>query len=65
MARISGGGITSNKLVTSKGYKTEPVANKASPAGAGQLGTAVQFKKEPLIQGKGYNPALVPPEPCT
>ena len=56
----SGGGITSNKLVTSKGYKTEPVANKASPAGAGQLGAAVQFRKEPLIQGKGYNPAPVP-----
>src|SRR5262245_2900464 len=60
MPKISGGGITSNKLVTSKGYKTEPVANKASPAGAGQLGAAVQFRKEPLIQGPGYNPPGVP-----
>jgi hypothetical protein len=57
----SGGGLTSNKLVQSKGYKVEPVANKASPAGAGQLGTAVQFRKEPLIQqGKGFNPGGVP-----
>ena len=59
----SGGGLTSNKLVTSRaGYKVEPVANKASPAGSNQQGQAVQFKKEPLIQaGKGYNPLPVPP----
>ena len=52
----SGGGITSNKLVQSKGYKTEPVAHKASPAGAAQQGMAVQFRKEPLQQGSGYTP---------
>jgi hypothetical protein len=58
----SGGGITSNKLRTSTNWKQEPVAHKASPAGANQQGQAVQFRKEPLIRkGKGYNPAPVPP----
>jgi hypothetical protein len=52
----SGGGITSNKYVTSSKYKSEPVAQKASPAGAAQQGMATQFRKEPLIQGHGYEP---------
>ncbi len=39
----SGGGITSNKLMQSTKWKQEPVANKASPAGAAQQGLAVQF----------------------
>jgi hypothetical protein len=57
----SGGGITSNKLVQSKNWKREPIANKASPAGSAQQGMATQFRKEPLIQqGKGYNPSGVP-----
>jgi hypothetical protein len=57
----SGGGLTSNKLVQSTKRKQEPVANKASPAGASQRGMATQFRKEPLIQqGKGYNPPGVP-----
>jgi hypothetical protein len=58
---VSGGGIQSNKLVQSKKWKQEPVANRASPAGAAQLGMATQFRKEPLIQqGKGSNPPGVP-----
>jgi hypothetical protein len=57
----SGGGLTSNKLVQSKGYKQEPVANKANVASVAQQGLATQFRKEPLIQqGKGYNPSGVP-----
>jgi hypothetical protein len=58
MVKLTGGGIQGNKVKQSRsGYKVNPVANKASPAGAGQLGAAVQFRKEPLIQqGKGYNP---------
>jgi hypothetical protein len=56
----SGGGITSNKLMQSTKWKQEPVANKASPAGAAQQGLAVQFRKEPLTQqGKGYNPSAM------
>jgi hypothetical protein len=50
----SGGGITSNKLLTSKGYKTEPVPPAVSPAGVAQQGMATQFRKEELYQGKGY-----------
>jgi hypothetical protein len=53
---VSGGGINSNKVVQSKTGKVEPVSRKASPAGAAQLGRAVQFKKEPLEQGRGYEP---------
>jgi hypothetical protein len=58
---VSGGGISSNKYVTSKaGGKVEPVSRKASPAGAAQLGAAVQFRKEPLEAGKGYSPGEMP-----
>jgi hypothetical protein len=57
----SGGGITSNKYVTSKAPKTEPISRKASPAGVNQMGVATQFKKEPVISGKGYDPAKVGP----
>ena len=54
----SGGGIQGNKVVQSKsGWKTEPIPHKASPAGAAQQGMAVQFRKEPLQQGRGYEPA--------
>jgi hypothetical protein len=59
---VSGGGITSNKYVTSKaGAKVEPVSRKANPAGAAQQGMATQFEKEKLIQGKGYTPGQMGP----
>jgi hypothetical protein len=62
MVKLSGGGITSNKYRTSKaGEKVEPIAKKASPAGAAQLGMGVQFKREPLVQGKGYEPKAMGP----
>jgi hypothetical protein len=51
---VSGGGLNSNKVVQSKQAKVEPVSRKASPTGANQLGQAVQFRKEPLEAGKGY-----------
>jgi hypothetical protein len=60
MARtiLSGGGITSNKYRTSKeGQKVEPTARAANVAGVAQQGMATAFKKEPLVQGKGYEPA--------
>jgi hypothetical protein len=60
MARIaSGGGINSNKVVQSKAGKVEPVSHKANVAGVAQQGTATAFKKEPLEQGKGYEPKAV------
>jgi hypothetical protein len=53
----SGGGINSNKTVQSRsGVKVEPKAQAANVAGVAQQGMATAFKKEPLIQGKGYEP---------
>ena len=62
MANVrSGGGPDSRNVSHRYEPKVNPVANKASPAGANQLGQAVQFRKEELIQqGKGYNPVGVP-----
>jgi|SRR6266498_2493095 len=57
MKMKSGGGI---QYSTTKAPKVEPVSRKASPAGSAQLGAATQFKKEPLIQGRGYEPKPMP-----
>lgn len=56
MVKLTGGGIGSNKYVTSKAGKQEPVAHKANPGGVAQLGRAVQFKKEEPTSGQGYQP---------
>jgi hypothetical protein len=55
---LTGGGIQSRRVVQDRKYKQEPVAHKASPAGAAQQGMAVQFRKEALQQGpgSGYEP---------
>jgi hypothetical protein len=54
---LAGGGINSNKTVQSKsGGKVEPVAKAANPAGVAQMGLSHQFKPEPMLQGKGYEP---------
>jgi hypothetical protein len=58
----SGGGITSNKYKTSKsGQKVEPVTHKGNPAGVAQQGMALAFKREPITQGKGYEPSKMGP----
>jgi hypothetical protein len=58
----SGGGITSNKYKTSKsGQKVEPVTHKGNPGGVAQQGLALAFKRQPLTQGKGYEPAKMGP----
>ena len=56
---MSGGGYTSNKLVQSKGYKTEPVSKAMNPEAVAQQGLAAQFKKPPLQHGQGYTPKAV------
>src|SRR5262249_27191408 len=57
MVKLTGGGISSNKTVQSRsGMKVEPKAQAANVAGVAQQGMATAFKKEPLIQGKGYEP---------
>jgi hypothetical protein len=50
---MSGGGFNSRVVKHDRKVKSEPVAHKASPAGAAQQGMAVQFRKEPLQQGPG------------
>jgi hypothetical protein len=55
----SGGGFNSKVVRHSQGYKTEPKTQKANPAGVSQMGVAVKFHKEPIFQGKGYEPARV------
>ena len=51
---LSGGGYTSNKLVQSKGYKTEPKSKAVDPASVSTLGVSTQFKKPDLVSGPGY-----------
>ena len=58
----SGGGITSNKYKTSKsGQKVEPVTHRGNVAGVAQQGLALAFKRQPLTQGKGYEPSKMGP----
>ena len=61
MPRISGGGITSNKLVTSKGYKTEPRPRAANVEAVAQQGAALAFKRKDIYQGKGFSGGPVGP----
>jgi hypothetical protein len=57
---VSGSGINSNKVVQSKkGQKVEPTSHRANVAGVAQQGLATQFRKEPLEQGRGYEPKEV------
>src|SRR6516225_9396840 len=62
MVKLTGGGTQSNKVVqNSKGQKVEPTSHAANVAGVAQQGMATAFKKEPLIQGKGYEPGQMGP----
>jgi len=57
----SGGGITSNKYVTSRSsQKVEPVTHRGNVAGVAQTGLSHAFKPEPMFQGKGYEPQKMP-----
>jgi hypothetical protein len=60
MAKLSGGGLTSNKLVQSKAGKTEPVARAISPSAVAQLGSATAKKPPPLDMGRAYSPPVGP-----
>jgi hypothetical protein len=51
----AGGGIASNKCVSSTAYKTEPMAKAARPAEVSFLGQALAFEPDPLFSGPGYN----------
>jgi hypothetical protein len=57
----SGGGINSNKVVQSRsGVKVEPVSKAGNAAGVAQQGLATAFRKEPITQGQGYTPKVMP-----
>jgi hypothetical protein len=61
MVKLTGGGISGNKVVQSRsGGKVEPVAHRANVAGVAQQGVSTQFEKEPLTQGRGYEPKAMP-----
>src|SRR5215467_8971636 len=61
MAKLTGGGIQSSRVVQSRaGYKVEPDARRANVEGVAQQGMATAFRKEPVIQGKGYEPTAMP-----
>jgi hypothetical protein len=54
MAKLSGGGIQSNKNV-SPPVKTGAPRKGSSPCAADQIGQTVAFKKEQIDAGRGYN----------
>jgi len=61
MRMKSGGGIHSNKTVQSRSsQKVEPTTHRANVAGVAQTGLSHAFKPEPMLQGKGYEPAAMP-----
>lgn len=58
---VSGGGITSNKYVTSKsGQKVEPRSTAISPAGVSQQNVSTNFRRENVEVGRGYTPENMP-----
>jgi hypothetical protein len=57
----SGGGIQSRNVSHRYEPKVEPVAHKANVGAVAQEGRAVQFEKEPLTQGRGYEPKPMGP----
>lgn len=58
MSKVSGGGITSNKLVQVGVSGGSPRANVISPGGADQLGQSVGAKRavQPLVAGTAAAP---------
>jgi len=58
MARtiLSGGGANSRVVTHAKAGKQEPVSDKGNPAGVAEQGMAVNFRKEQITCGTGYQP---------
>jgi len=40
---------------TTADYKTEPRSHRVNPGSADQLGQALAYRPEPLIEGRGYH----------
>ena len=60
MAKLSGGGYSSNKLSQSKAPKAEPRSKAMSPEAVAQLGAATAFQKKPLEMGPGLGGPVGP-----
>jgi hypothetical protein len=58
---LTGGGYNSTQVKHSTAPKVEPKARAGNVAGVAQQGAATAFQKEPLIQGKGYEPSAMAP----
>jgi hypothetical protein len=56
MAKLSGGGIQSNKNVSTP-VKTGAPSRASSPAAAGQIGASTAFRKDQVDAGRGYTGA--------
>jgi hypothetical protein len=54
MAKLSGGGIQSNKNVN-VGVRTGSPRKGSSPGSADQIGQTVAFRKDQVDAGRGYN----------
>lgn len=53
---MSGGGAKSSVVSHVKSGKSEPISHRGNPAGVAQQGLALQFKREPITSGRGYEP---------
>ena len=62
MARtiMSGGGYNSRNVNHGYEPKTEPKTHRGNVAGVAQQGMSTHFRKEPITQGKGYEPKAMP-----
>src|SRR5262245_2564835 len=61
MVKLTGGGISGNKVVQNRGgQKVEPVTHRGNVAGVAQTGLSHAFKPEPMTQGRGYEPGPMP-----
>src|SRR5262245_50317134 len=58
---LSGGGYNSRNVSHVREGKVEPVSHKGNPAGVAQQGMATAFKKEPITEGRGYEPGKMAP----
>jgi hypothetical protein len=54
MSHRPAGGLHSRNVSHTSAPKQEPKPHRASPAGASQIGQKTAYKKDELIQGKGY-----------
>jgi hypothetical protein len=60
MTKLSGGGLTSNKLVQTKSYKAEPTNYKIDKQVVSTIGSAINFHQGPLQQPGAYSNPIGP-----